>query len=553
MYRGSISTLILATGIVLGSSGCGSTSNNPASTGGANSAGGTSASTGTGLGGATGAGTTATGGSTNAGGTFASAGGTTSATSSTSAAGGNVAAGGSATGGTKAGTSAAGGNVAAGGSATGGTKAAGGVTATTTTSITATGGTSNAAGGTSTAGGTPATGGTKAAGGSTSNGGSNAAGGSAGSSAASSGGTNAGGGSACPTVSDFATWPSGKDPLTIGKLAVTNFKSHTGDDYGGAGYAWTFSYFGALQFTKLTGDTTNNATLISGFERYASGSTAAPDNSTSATVDTRAFGDLPLEIYIENQDTRCKTLGMARADQQWANTTSDGITSDARYWADDMYMITGLQMFAYRATQDTKYLDRAAKTMLAYVTALQNPSDGLFYHTKTVKAYWGRANGWVAAGMTELLLDLPTGSARTSIMTAFTNMMNGLLKVQITDGGADNGCWRQVLDVPSASAETSCTAMFTYALVNAVKNGWLTDAKYSTAARNGWLGLGAKTNSSGQLSQVCPGTAASTATTLAAQQAYYENIALGSNDMHGQAPLLWAAKALLRTDCPGVR
>ena len=83
--------------------------------------------------------------------------------------------------------------------------------------------------------------------------------------------------------------------------------------------------------------------------------------------------------------------------------------------------------------------------------------------------------------------------------------------------------------------------MFTYALVNAAKNGWLTDPKYSAAARKGWIGLGNKTNSSGQLSQVCPGTAASTATTLADQQAYYANITLGSNDMHGQAPLLWAA------------
>ena len=477
-------------------------------------------------------------GGTNAGGTLAAGG--TSAIGGTTSSGGTAAAGGGVTGGSNA----VGGTTAVGGTnSAGGTKAAGGGTAT--------GGSKAAGGGTTSVGGTAVTGGTKAAGGTAATGGTNAAGGTAGSSASTGGGTNAAGSTSCPTVSDFATWPSGKGPSDIGKLAVTNFKSHTGDDYGGAGYAWTFSYFGALQFTKLTGDTANNATLISGFERYASGSTAAPDNSTSATVDTRAFGDLPLEIYIENQDTRCKTLGLARADAQWANTTSDGITTDARYWADDMYMITGLQMFAYRATQDTKYLDRAAKTMIAYVTALQQP-DGLFWHTKTVKAYWGRANGWVAAGMTELLLDLPTGATRTSIMTAFTKMMDGLLAVQIS-GGTDDGCWRQVLDVASTKAETSCTAMFTYALVNAAKNGWLTDPKYSAAARKGWIGLGNKTNSSGQLSQVCPGTAASTATTLADQQAYYANITLGSNDMHGQAPLLWAAKALLRTDCPGLR
>jgi hypothetical protein len=31
------------------------------------------------------------------------------------------------------------------------------------------------------------------------------------------------------------------------------------------------------------------------------------------------------------------------------------------------------------------------------------------------------------------------------------------------------------------------------------------------------------------------------------------DITLGSNDQHGQAPLLWSATALLRKDCPGVR
>ncbi len=58
---------------------------------------------------------------------------------------------------------------------------------------------------------------------------------------------------------------------------------------------------GSLQFTKLTGDSATNATLISGFDRYASGSTAAPPNGPTASVDDRAFGDLPLEIYVETK------------------------------------------------------------------------------------------------------------------------------------------------------------------------------------------------------------------------------------------------------------
>jgi unsaturated rhamnogalacturonyl hydrolase len=368
-----------------------------------------------------------------------------------------------------------------------------------------------------------------------------------------SGGAAQGGSGTCPIINEFATWPTSKAPLDIGKLAVDNFKGHTGDAFGGAGYAWTFAYVGSLQFTKLTADTATNTSLITGFERYASGSTPAPNNAAppDATVDDRAFGDLPLEIFIENQDERSKKLGLDRADAQWSVTTADGITRDARYWADDMFMITGLQVYAYRATKDKKYLERAAKAMLAYLTTLQQP-DGHFWHTRQSKAYWGRANGWIAAGMAELLLELPAGTDRDGVMAGYKKQMDGLLAVQIASGN-ETGLWRQVLDVGTAEPESSCTAMFTFALITGIRNGWLTDAKYVTAARNGWLALGNKTNASGVLDRVCPGTGQAASGSLASQQKFYTDIKLGSNDQHGQAPLLWAAIALLRPDCPGAR
>jgi rhamnogalacturonyl hydrolase YesR len=367
---------------------------------------------------------------------------------------------------------------------------------------------------------------------------------------ASGGAGGSGGAAACPVVADFGNWTTGKGPVDIGRLAANDFKSHTGDAWGGAGYALAFSWFGALRFTKLTGDTANNTTLITAFEPYATGQRTV-DNSATATVDSRAFGDLPLEIWQQNMDTRCRTIGLARADQQWVSVDSAGITRDARYWADDMYMITMLQVEAYRVTKDLKYLTRAALTMLSYHTMLQQ-STGLFWHTQTSKAHWGRANGWVAAGMAELLVDLPAGTQRDMVMAGFKKMMDGLLPLQIS-GGNDDGMWRQVLDLNTANPESSCTAMFTFALTTALKNGWLTDAKYATAARKGWIAIANKTNAQGRLDRVCPGTGAAAAGSLSAQQQFYTNIALGSNDLHGQAPLLWAAHALLRNDCPGMR
>src|SRR6185436_15721828 len=350
--------------------------------------------------------------------------------------------------------------------------------------------------------------------------------------------------------------PTGKGPSDIGKLAVSNFRSLlasrlpiTSSTYGGDGYALAFTWFGALRASKLLGDTTNNMYFITQFEPYAFGSVTV-DNGTSASVDYRAFGDLPLEIFQQNNDMRCKTIGLARADAQWQNPNGM-ITRDARYWADDMYMITALQVEAYRATKDTMYLTRAATTLLDYMAKLQQ-ADGLFWHTMQSKAYWGRANGWVAAGTAELLVDLPAGSQRDMVMIGFKKQLDGLLTRQVS-GGTDDGMWRQVLDVSTANPESSCTAMFTFALTTALKNGWISGSNYSAAARRGWIAVANKTNASGQLDRVCPGTGQAPAGTLASQQQFYTSITLGSNDTHGQAPLLWLSHALLRTDCPGMR
>jgi len=461
-----------------------------------------------------------------------------------------------------AGTSGAAGTTGSGGSvSTAGTTGTGGGDAGTTGAAGTTGsagttGAGGSAGGTTGSGGSAGTTGSAGRGGTT---GAAGRGGTTGTGGATAGTTGTGGTGtgSCPVIADFMTaWPTGKGPADIGPKAVTNFKSYLGgmlpittNTYGGAGYALAFTWFGALRFSKFVGDTTNNTYFIQQFEPYATGSVNV-DNGTSATVDSRAFGDLPLEIFQQNNDMRCKTIGLQRADMQWQNP-NNGITRDARYWADDMYMITVLQVEAYRVTKDPMYLTRAATTLIDYQAKLQQP-DGLFWHTMTSKAYWGRANGWVAAGAAELLVDLPAGTQRDTVMTGFKKQLDGLLPRQVS-GGTDDGMWRQVLDVTTANPESSCTAMFTFALTTALKNGWISGSNYSAAARRGWIAVANKTNASGQLDRVCPGTGAAPAGTLASQQQFYTSITLGSNDTHGQAPLLWLSHALLRSDCPGMR
>src|SRR5205823_251517 len=127
-------------------------------------------------------------------------------------------------------------------------------------------------------------------------------------------------------------------------------------------YQEACTWYGALAFAKLSADASLDTRLITRFDPILTPAGAAliPPRDH---VDDRVFGIVPLEIFIHNADQRYLTMGKNLADLQWANTTADGITTEARYWVDDMWMITSLQAQAFRATNMAVYLDRAAKTM----------------------------------------------------------------------------------------------------------------------------------------------------------------------------------------------
>jgi rhamnogalacturonyl hydrolase YesR len=121
------------------------------------------------------------------------------------------------------------------------------------------------------------------------------------------------------------------------------------------------------------------------------------------------------------------------------------------------------------------------------------------------------------------------------ILAGYQKMMSALLKFQRPDG-----LWRQLVDDPEAWPETSGSAMFTYALVTGVKNGWLDKDLYGPVARKGWLALVGKLDADGNLHEVCVGTDKGTT------REYYLARQREAGNLHGQAPMLWTAAALLR-------
>jgi len=352
--------------------------------------------------------------------------------------------------------------------------------------------------------------------------------------------------------SDLKHWPKGSSPTEIGKRIVAKFLNTPHSRYGNTHpevpptqitYPDVCAWLGGLWFAKVTNDKPMLNQLEARFNPlFNTQKNLLPKPNH---VDNNVFGSLAFELYLQTKEKKYLDLGLTYADAQWTlpeNAKPEekayadkGYSWQTRIWIDDMFMITAVQSQAYRATGDRKYIDRAAKEMVFYLDKIQL-ENGLFYHSPEAHFSWGRGNGWMAVGMAEMLRNLPKDNPnKARIMEGYHKMMAALLKFQEKDG-----MWRQIIDDPEAWKETSGTAMFTDAMITGVKNGWLDKKTYGAAARKGWLALITYINQDDELTEVCEGT------NIKNDRNHYLQRKRIVGDLHGQAPLIWCATALLR-------
>ncbi len=327
-----------------------------------------------------------------------------------------------------------------------------------------------------------------------------------------------------------------RDPASVGRkiareyLARADLMRYDSGDVHAVHYAEAATAYGAAKLGGLIQD----RALVDGVAARYRRLTTENIPNTANHVDANVIGVWPLELYRQTGDFDDLKQGLALADGQWTTLRDDGLTMQTRFWIDDVWMIGALQVQAFRTTRRPIYLDRAARELAAYVTKLQQ-QNGLFFHGPEAPFPWGRGNGWVAAGLAETLSELPSDHPAWPVVHAsYMRMMEALLRFQ-----GEDGMWRQLVDRPGAWAESSCTAMFGFAMAAGVRRGLLSGGGYNAAARKAWKALCNRLGHDGRLSDICVGTGQS------ADMQFYLDRPKVTGDLHGQAPMLWLACALL--------
>jgi unsaturated rhamnogalacturonyl hydrolase len=172
-------------------------------------------------------------------------------------------------------------------------------------------------------------------------------------------------------------------------------------------------------------------------------------------------------------------------------------------WLDGVYMASPfLAQFAV-VFNEPALLDEVAKQIILAEKHTRDRKTGLLYHAwdeskqqrwadpKTGKSphFWGRAMGWYAMAIVDVLDHLPKNhSRRAAVEGVLRRLAASVASVQ----DKTSGVWWQVLDAGSREKnyrEASASSMFTYALEKGVRNGWLERKKYGDVAARGYQGI----------------------------------------------------------------
>ena len=200
-------------------------------------------------------------------------------------------------------------------------------------------------------------------------------------------------------------------------------------------------------------------------------------------------------------------------------------------WSDALFMAPATWIGVSRATGDRRYRDYAMAEFRASQAFLYDPGERLYFRDSRFfdqrdgagrKLFWSRGNGWVLAGIAQMLDVLPARDPdRPWLEAQFREFAARVATLQRGDGYWSSA----LLDTADTAPETSGTALFTYALAWGVDHGLLSRARYEPTARRGWQALQAALRPDGALGWVQsagdrPGKASADGTQLYATGAY---------------------------------
>ena len=240
--------------------------------------------------------------------------------------------------------------------------------------------------------------------------------------------------------------------------------------------------------------------------------------------DDHAVGQLYLHFYEQDQDDAKIDHTIRQFNQILVVDPDDtleflgeGIQGVGRAcqlrwcWCDALFMSPPTWIGLSLATGDDKYMEFGDKEFWATTDYLLDPEFNLYYRDSRYftrqddegnKIFWARGNGWVYAGLVNILRILPKDHlSYPRYMKLYKDMSKTIASIQ-----HDNGLWRVSLLAKEKypSPETSGSSFLTYGLAWGVNNGHLDADTYGPVVNKAWQALVGAVKDDGKLGWVQP-------------------------------------------------
>jgi unsaturated rhamnogalacturonyl hydrolase len=270
---------------------------------------------------------------------------------------------------------------------------------------------------------------------------------------------------------------------------------------------WTFAplYDGLLAASVTTGDARYRESVERAAERFQ----WSLIEERFPNADDEALGLAYLELYQLRPSP--EKIDRVRVVMDRLVARSDDPAKNLWWWCDALFMAPPVLARLSQMTGNQKYIDFMDRQWQLTSNSLYDPQEKLFfrddrYFTRKevngAKLFWSRGNGWVLAGLAEVLQTMSADNPmRPRYVAQFQAIATRVLGLQ----GAD-GLWRSgLLDAAAYdSPEVSGTGFFTYAMAWGVNAGLLDRKQFLPALNKSWSGMLDHIYADGRLGSIQP-------------------------------------------------
>jgi unsaturated rhamnogalacturonyl hydrolase len=282
-----------------------------------------------------------------------------------------------------------------------------------------------------------------------------------------------------------------------------------GDKLSPVNQQWTFAalYDGLLAYSKQTQDPSAHDAVqhMAEFFKWQLNDLRFPH------ADDEALGQAYLDLYAEHPSPERIAATRATLDRLVARKDE---AKPVWWWCDALFMAPPVLVRMAKITGDHKYIDYMNKEWVITASLLYDRDEHLYFRDDRFldiakqheangkKIFWSRGDGWVVAGLVNILEYLPASDpSRAMYEGQFRDMLAKIASLQPPDG-----LWRTgLLDAAAYKMpEVSGSAFFTFAMAYGINHGTLPRAQYEPIVRKSWAAMVAHIYADGRLGNIQP-------------------------------------------------